>query len=221
MQETWSAVDRYVVDELIGADPALDAALADADAAGLPPISVTAAQGKLLQLLARASGARRALELGTLAGFSTIWLARGVGADGSVVTLEADGRYAEVARKNLDRAGVGDRVEIRVGRALDSLPRLEEEGAGPFDLVFIDADKDNYPNYLPWALALSRPGALIVADNVVRDGRLADPAAASDARVEGVRRLHELLGADACVEATTIQTVGAKGYDGFTLARVR
>ncbi|HEY4277998.1 MAG TPA: O-methyltransferase [Conexibacter sp.] len=220
MQETWTAVDRYVVDQLIGDDPVLDAALADGEAAGLPSISVTAPQGKLLHLLARTIGARSILELGTLAGYSTIWLARALGDDGRLVSLEADAGYAEVARRNVARDGLDGVVEVRVGLAIETLPQLVEEGAGPFDLVFIDADKDNYPAYLPWAIELTRPGGLIITDNVVRDGRVAQ-AATGDVRVEGVRRFHELLAAEPRVEATTIQTVGDKGYDGFTLARVR
>jgi predicted O-methyltransferase YrrM len=218
-QELWTAVDRFVADRLIGSDPVLDAALDAGAAAGLPAISVTAPQGKLLQLLARIQGARRILELGTLAGYSTIWLARALPADGRLVTLEAEPRYAEVARANLERAGVGDLVDVRVGPAIETLPQLAQEDAGPFDLVFVDADKEGYPSYLPWAIQLSRPGGLIVADNVVRGGGLADPHS-DDPRAQGVRRFHELLADEPSVDATTIQTVGEKGYDGFTLARV-
>ncbi len=218
--DRWTAVDRYVADLLIAPDPALDAALEAADAGGLPQIAVTAAQGKLLYLLARIQGARSILELGTLGGYSTIWLARGLAPGGRVVTLEYDPHHAEVAVANIAAAGLADRVEVRVGDAIETLPRLAEEGAGPFDLTFIDADKERYPDYLPWAIQLTRPGGLIVADNVVREGRLADPSS-TNAQVLGAQRLHELLAADPRVEATTIQTVGEKGYDGFTLVRVR
>lgn len=219
-EDRWTAVDRYATELLIAPDPALDAALAAAAAAGLPPIAVTAPQGKLLYLLALVQGARRILELGTLAGYSSIWLARALPEGGRLVTLEANPDYAEVARRNIAAAGLADRVEVRVGPAIETLPRLAEEGAGPFDLTFVDADKDHYPDYLPWAVRLARPGGLIVADNVVRGGALADPSS-TDPRVLGVRRLHELLAAEPRVEATTIQTVGEKGYDGFTLARLR
>ncbi|MCW2954591.1 MAG: O-methyltransferase [Conexibacter sp.] len=220
IDDRWTAVDRYVTDLLIGPDPLLDAALAAADAAGLPQIAVTPPQGKLLYLLARIHGARTILELGTLAGYSTIWLARALPAGGRLVTLEANPAYAEVARGNVAAAGLADRVEVRVGAALDTLPQLDAEGAGPFDLIFIDADKDRYPDYLSWAIRLARPGSLIVGDNVVRGGALADDAE-DEPRALGARRFHELLAAEPRVEATTIQTVGEKGYDGFTLARVR
>ncbi|MCW2995870.1 MAG: O-methyltransferase family 3 [Conexibacter sp.] len=212
---TWDAVDTYINAQLVGEDPILDAALARAAAAGLPAHDVAPNQGKLLHLLARISGARTILELGTLAGYSTIWLARALPEGGRLVTLEAEPAYAEVARANLEDAGLADRVEVRVGAALETLPRLE----GPFDLVFLDADKQRNPEYLEWALRLTRPGSLIVADNVVRDGELAN-AASEDPRVQGIRRFTELLGAASNVTATAVQTVGSKGWDGFALALV-
>jgi predicted O-methyltransferase YrrM len=217
-QPLWSAVDDYIADTLIPADDALDAALAASTAAGLPAIAVSPAQGKLLHLLARLRGARTILELGTLGGYSTIWLARALPSDGRLVTLEYDPRHADVATSNIARAGLADRVDVRVGAALDTLPRLADEGLG-FDFTFIDADKPNMPEYFAWALRLSRAGSVIIADNVVRDGALAD-AASADASVQGVRRMHEIIAAEPRVSATTIQTVGAKGYDGFTLALV-
>jgi len=210
----WSDVDSYIAEHLIGADDALDAALRASDAAGLPPIQVSAAQGKMLHLLARSIGARNILEIGTLAGYSAIWMARALPADGRLVTLELSAKHAEVARANAARAGVGERVDVRVGAALDTLPKL----SGPFDLSFIDADKANIPAYFDWAVKLSRPVSLIVVDNVVRDGGLINPN--GDESVQGVRRLHEQLANDRRVSATTIQTVGNKGYDGFTLAIV-
>jgi len=219
-QDTWDDVDRYIDEHLVGADPALDAALEDSTAAGLPPIAVTPAQGKLLYLLARSIGARAILEIGTLGGYSTIWLARAVAPAGSVVTLEADARYAAVASTNIARAGFAELVDVRVGAALDSLPPLAAEQRDPFDLVFIDADKPNTPEYFKAALELTRPGSLIVADNVIRDGAIVDPAERENPYVLGAQRLHELLLDEPRVSATTIQTVGAKGYDGFTLALV-
>jgi predicted O-methyltransferase YrrM len=222
--EIWSAVDSYIAEHLIGPDPALEQALKDSSAAGLPAIAVTPAQGKLLELLARVQGARTILELGTLGGYSTIWLARALPAGGRLVTLEAEPRYAEVARVSIARAGFGDVVEIRVGPALETLPELEAEGAGPFDLIFIDADKGNYPGYFSWALKLSRPGTLIIGDNVVRDGAILDPDAddpsGGNETIKGVRRFYEMLAAEPRVSATAIQTVGDKGYDGFVLALV-
>jgi predicted O-methyltransferase YrrM len=222
-QERWTAVDRYISDHLVPADSALEAALQDSDAAGLPSIAVTPNQGKLLELLARVQGARSILELGTLGGYSTIWLARALPADGRLVTLEADPRFAEVARANIARASVADVVELRVGAALETLPQLHAEGAGPFDLIFIDADKQNYPGYFEWSLKLSRPGTLIIGDNVVRDGAILDPEAYDpehgDDLIKGVRRFYELVSAEPRVSgsATAIQTVGAKGHDGFAL----
>jgi predicted O-methyltransferase YrrM len=222
--EIWSAVDSYIAGHLIGPDPALEQALRDSSAAGLPAIAVTPAQGKLLELLARVQGARTILELGTLGGYSTIWLARALPAGGRLVTLEAEPRYAEVARVSIARAGFGDVVEIRVGPALETLPGLAAEGAGPFDLIFIDADKGNYPGYFSWALKLSRPGTVIIGDNVVRDGAILDPDAddpsGGNETIKGVRRFYEMLAAEPRVSATAIQTVGDKGYDGFVLALV-
>jgi predicted O-methyltransferase YrrM len=219
-KDQWSAVDRYIADSLLAADPALEATLAAAVAAGLPEIQVTANQGKLLQLFAQMCGARRILELGTLAGYSTIWLARGLPPGGRVVTLEADPSHAEVARKNFAGAGLDGVVELVVGPALETLPRLAARAPfEPFDLIFIDADKENYPAYLEWSLKLSRPGTVIVADNVVRNGAVLDGASA-DARVQGVRRLYEMIGRDSRLCATALQTVGDKGYDGFIVAIV-
>jgi predicted O-methyltransferase YrrM len=217
--ERWDAVDEYVEQRLIGEDTALAAALDASREAGLPQIAVTPAQGKLLHLLARVHGARRVLELGTLGGYSTIWLARALPADGRLVTLELDERYARIAQQSIDRAGVGERVELRVGPALDSLRELVAEGAEDFDLVFIDADKRSTPEYFSESMKLTRLGGVIVVDNVVRAGALADPGA-EDPGVQGMPRFHELLAREPRVSATTIQTVGAKGYDGFTFALV-
>jgi predicted O-methyltransferase YrrM len=214
-QELWSNIDRYITQLFIPLDPALDAALEVSDAAGLPPIAVSPNQGKLLMLMARFGGARSILEIGTLGGYSTIWLARGLAEGGRVVTLEVDPAYAEVARVNLERAGVGDRVEIVVGDAKKSLTAL----TGPFDLIFIDADKEGYPEYFVRALELSRVGTLIIGDNVVRDGAVIDPDV-DDPRVLGIRRFNELVAAEPRVEATAIQMVGTKGYDGFAVALV-
>jgi len=216
---TWSAVDEFVQGTIVPDDEALVAVLRASEAAGLPPIQVSPPQGKMLNLLARSIGARAILEFGTLGGYSTIWLGRGLAEGGRLITLEADAGFAEVARGNLERAGLGDVVEVRVGPALDLLPGLEEEGVGPFDFVFIDADKVRTPDYFAWSLERCRPGALIVADNVVRDGRLADPDD-DDPEIVAQRAFHEMLAAEPRVEATTIQTVAGKGYDGFTLALV-
>lgn len=218
-QKTWTEVDRYLDNLLVGQDAALEAALQASTEAGLPPISVSPTQGKLLNLLARVRGARAILEIGTLGGYSAIWMARALPANGRLVTLEVDPKHAEVARANLERAGLAQRVEVRLGRALDSLARLEAESAGPFDLVFIDADKPSMPEYFRGALRLSRPGTLIVLDNVVRDGAVID-ASSPDPSVQGVRRLNELIASEPRVSATVIQTVGGKGYDGFALALV-
>lgn len=215
-QEEWSAVDRYYADALVPADPALDAALRSAvDELGWAEGSVSPAQGMLLHLLARASGARAILEIGTLAGYSTIWLARALPPGGRLVSLEASPEHARVARANVERAGLGGAVEITVGPALDTLPRL----TGPFDLVFLDADKEHNAEYLRAALALSRPGTLIVADNVVRGGAVLDTAS-DDASVRGMRRFTEQLAGEPRLRATAIQTVGSKGWDGFVLALV-
>ncbi|MDQ3492099.1 MAG: O-methyltransferase [Chloroflexota bacterium] len=218
-QERWSAVDAYISESLVAPDQALDATLADSEAAGLPSIQVAANQGKLLHLLARLQGARTILEIGTLGGYSTIWLARAVPLDGRLVTLELESRHAKVARANIARAGLAERVEVRVGPASESLARLAEQGVEPFDFVFIDADKEGYPAYLGWALKLTRPGSLIVADNVVRGGALIDPAS-SDPRVHAVRRFIELVAAEPRLDATVVQTVGSKGYDGLAFALV-
>ncbi|HEV2108631.1 MAG TPA: O-methyltransferase [Thermomicrobiales bacterium] len=218
-QEQWTAVDRYINDLLIPPDPMLNAVLRASEAAGLPPINVSPNQGKFLMLLARIQGARAILEIGTLGGFSTIWLARGLPADGHLITLEADPSHARVARANFERAGLGDIVELRLGRALDTLPRLAAEGRGPFDLIFIDADKPSNPDYFTWALKLSRPGSVIVVDNVVRSGAVVDPDS-NDPGIQGVRRLNALLASEPRVSATAIQTVGGKGYDGFAIALV-
>lgn len=218
MDREWENVDRYLDGLFAPADAALEAALAGSSAAGLPSIQVSATQGKLLHLLVRALNARRVLEIGTLGGYSTIWMARGLRPGGRLVTLEVDAKHAAVARANVDRAGVGTLVDLRLGPALESLPALANDGA-PFDFTFIDADKPNIPAYFDWAVRLSRPGALIVVDNVIRDGEVAD-AASTDPAVQGVRRFNEAAAADARVSLTTIQTVGAKGYDGFALALV-
>jgi predicted O-methyltransferase YrrM len=215
VSETWERVDEYVAERLIEPDPALTAALADSVAAGLPPIAVSAPQGKFLRLLARIHGARSVLEIGTLGGYSTIWLAGALPADGRLVSLEVDPEHAEVARRNVARAGFGDLVEILVGPALDTLPTL----TGPFDLVFIDADKRNNPGYVRQALRLTRPGGVIVVDNVVRDGRIVD-AADTDPNVVGTRGAYDVLAAEPRLDATALQTVGLKGYDGFAIAVV-
>jgi predicted O-methyltransferase YrrM len=218
-QEQWTAVDRYLTDLLVPDDPALDAALRTSAAAGLPPINVSPNQGRFLQLLARARGARSILEIGTLGGYSTIWLARALPPGGRLVTLESDPAHAEVARANLKYAGLADAVELILGPALETLPRIAAEGRGPLDFVFIDADKPSYPEYLDWSLKLSRPGTLILADNIIRDGAVIDPSS-DDPRVHGVRRFLDLLASEPRVSATGIQTVGSKGYDGFALALV-
>jgi predicted O-methyltransferase YrrM len=217
--EQWSAVDQYLTDLFVRPDPVLAAALESSAAAGLPAIHVAPNQGKLLHLLARIQGARTILEIGTLGGYSTIWLARALPPGGRLVTLESEAKHAEVARANLARAGLTEVVELRLGPALQTLPALAAEGRGPFDLIFIDADKPGYPDYLPWALKLSRKGSLIVADNVVRKGAVADPSS-TDADVQRVRRFNELLAAEPRVTATAVQTVGSKGYDGFAIALV-
>jgi len=218
-QNQWTSVDAYINALLVPSDPALDAALASSTAAGLPAINVAPNQGKLLHLLARIHGARSVLEIGTLGGYSTIWLARALPPGGKVVTLEADPKHAEVARANLARADLAAVVEVRVGPALDTLPQIAREGRGPFDLFFIDADKANIPHYFQWALDLSRPGSVIVVDNVVRGGAVLD-ASSTDPNVQGVRRFNDLAAAERRVSATAIQTVGSKGYDGFAIALV-
>jgi predicted O-methyltransferase YrrM len=219
-QAQWTAIDAYFNSLLLAADPVLDAALKASDAAGLPPIAVAANQGKLLMLLAQTVGAQRILEIGTLGGYSTTWLARSLSKGGRLISLELDPKHAAVASANLARAGFADIAEVRVGRALDSLPKLMEEGAGPFDLVFIDADKPSNPDYFAWALKLTRPGSLIIVDNVVRRGAVTD-ARSKDPNVVGVRRLAELVSKEPRVDAAAIQTVGDKGHDGLLIARVR
>jgi predicted O-methyltransferase YrrM len=218
-QEKWTEVDQYINHLFVAADPVLDAVLVASSAAGLPEINVAPNQGKLLQLLAQSHGARSILEIGTLGGYSTIWLARALPADGKLVTLEFEPKHAEVARANFARAGLGGKIELRLGKASDHLAQLTAEGRGPFDFIFIDADKESYPDYLAWALKLSRRGTLIIADNVVRKGEVAD-ANSEDPRVQGARRFNELLAAEPRVNATILQTVGSKGYDGFALALV-
>jgi caffeoyl-CoA O-methyltransferase len=219
MQKQWTAVDNYITDLFVPPDPALDAAIQATSDAGMPPINVAPNQGKLLHILALAHGARAILEIGTLAGYSTIWLARTLPAGGKLITLEADPKHAAVARANIARAGLADIVEVRVGKALDSLPQLAAEGHGPFDVVFIDADKPNTAAYFEWALKLTRRGSLIIVDNVVRDGAVIDESSA-DASVQGVRRFNAALAAEPRVSATAIQTVGSKGYDGLAIAVV-
>jgi predicted O-methyltransferase YrrM len=218
-QNQWTAVDQYFEASIVPQDSALQAALSASEAANLPAIQVTPAQGKLLHLLARSVGARNILEIGTLGAYSTICLARALPAGGSLITLEANPKHAEISRANLKRAGLSEIVELRLGKAIDSLPRLAAEGRGPFDLIFIDADKPSNPDYWSWALKLSRTGTLIIIDNVVRKGAVADPAS-TDPDVIGTRRMFELIAAEPRVSATAIQTVGSKGYDGFALALV-
>jgi len=215
----WEAVDAYFEGKLLPADPVLEECLRSSAAAGLPNIQVSPAQGRLLYLLAKASGARRILEIGTLGGYSTICLARALPAVGSLVTLEIDPNHAEVARANLARAGLAGKVEVVVGPALESLPRLEAEKRGPFDLFFLDADRPNNRAYVDWVLRLGRTGSVLIVDNVVRRGEVADPTNA-DPSVRGVREMIDALATQGRVSATAIQTVGKKGYDGFLLARI-
>jgi predicted O-methyltransferase YrrM len=217
--ETWTAVDRYLAKLFVPPDAALDAALEASAAAGLPDIQVSPLQGKLLHLLARSHRVGNILEIGTLGGYSTIWLARALPAGGRLVTLEYEPKHAGAARANIARAGLADMVEIRIGRALETLPQLAAEGRGPFDLIFIDADKESYPEYLDWALKLSRRGSLIVADNVVREGAVIDPGD-DQPPVIGIRRFNENLANDPRLTATVIQVVGSKGYDGLAMAVV-
>jgi predicted O-methyltransferase YrrM len=219
MRSVWTQVDDYLGNLLVPADEKLDGALKVNQDAGLPPIDVSPLLGKFLHLLVRISAARSVLEIGTLGGYSTIWLARALPDGGRLVSLELDPRHADVATVNLHNAGVLDRVDMFVGQAADSLPILEASGDGPFDFIFIDADKESYPEYLDWALKLSHPGTVIVADNVVRDGKVVEPDIA-DPRIQGVRRFLEKLAADPRLSATALQTVGAKGYDGFAIAVV-
>jgi predicted O-methyltransferase YrrM len=218
-KEHWDAVDQYIHTMLVGPDRALDEATKASTAAGLPSIAVTPNLGKLLMLLARIINARRILEIGTLGGYSTIWLARGLAKGGSVITLEAIEKHAQIARANLARAGLTDIVELILAPALETLPKLASGNRGPFDLIFIDADKANTPQYLDWSLKLSRPGTVIIADNVIRDGKIID-ATLDDPSVKGMRRMFEMLAANPRLTATALQTVGSKGYDGFAIAIV-
>lgn len=218
--ETWSAVDQYVETLLLKHDAVLNSALQDSETAGLPAISVSPAQGKLLQLLVLSLGAKRILEIGTLGGYSSIWMARALPRNGRLVTLELDPKHVAVANGNLIRAGLADRVDVRLGAALDTLAQLESEVLEPFDFVFIDADKQNIPSYFEWAVKLSRPGGIIIVDNVVRNGEVIN-ALSSDTGVPGVRALMDKLATDSRVEATVIQTVGSKGYDGFLMAIIK
>jgi predicted O-methyltransferase YrrM len=218
-QQLWTAVDAYITDTIARNDEHLEAALHANEAAGLPAIDVAPNQGKFLYLLACIQGAKRILEIGTLGGYSTIWLARALPPDGSLVTLESEPSHAEVAAKNIARAGLTPLVDIRLGPALESLSQLHREGAAPFDLIFIDADKPNNPAYLEWSLRLSRPGTVIIGDNVIRDGAVSDPNSA-DPKVQGVRHFFQMMADDPRLDATALQTVGSKGYDGFAMAMV-
>ena len=218
-QEKWTAVERYITDQLLPTDPDLDAALEDSARGGLPSINVSPNMGKLLQLLARVQGARTILEIGTLGGYSTIWLARALPVDGHLITVEAEPKHAKVAQANIARAGLADVVELRLGQASDILPQLAAEKRGPFDVIFIDADKESNSLYFAWAIKLSRRGSLIIVDNVVRNGSVID-AASGDASIQGVRRFIDLFAAEPHVTATAIQTVSSKGYDGFLIALV-
>ncbi len=218
-EDDWSASDRFIEDHLIGAGAARGDTLRANAAAGLPKINVSPAQGKFLHLLALSIGARRVLEIGTLGGYSTIWLARALGPDGKIVTLEFEPRHAEVARQNIAREALSDHVDIRIGPALDLLPKLRAEGFGPVDLAFIDADKENNAEYFNWALEFSRPGGLIIVDNVIRAGAVAD-LSNMDSMAVGGRRLFDAVAKNPRVSATALQTVGSKGWDGFLIARV-
>jgi predicted O-methyltransferase YrrM len=218
-QDQWSAVDRYFTEQLHLSDSTLEAAIEANAAAELPAIDVAPNQGKLLQLLARLVRANKILEIGTLGGYSTIWLARALPPDGRLVSLEFSPKHADVAKSNIQHAGLSDRVQIRVGAALDSLPHIEKEGLAPFDFIFIDADKPNNPGYLEWAIKLARPGTLIIVDNVVRDGAVAD-ASSTDPAIQGTRKMFALMSRDTRLSATALQTVGSKGYDGFAMAVV-
>lgn len=218
-QKLWNAVDEYIGGRLVPADPALDGALKASDAAGLPAINVAPTHGKLLMMLAMVRGARRILEIGTLGGYSTIWMARALPADGRLVTLEYEPRHAEVARANITNAGLDGLVEIRVGAARETLATMAAEGTEPFDLIFIDADKPNNPHYIAWALRFAKVGTLIIVDNVIRDGAIVD-ALNDDPRVGGARSVFEVFGSEPRVTATALQTVGVKGYDGFAMALV-
>jgi predicted O-methyltransferase YrrM len=217
--DQWTAVDAYLNELLVRSDEALEQALARSAEAGLPAISVSPTQGKFMMMLARVQGARRILEIGTLGGYSTIWFAQALPSDGRIITIESEPKHAEVARENIVAAGFGRMVDVRLGRALDVLPDIAAENVAPFDFSFIDADKPNIPEYFDWALRLSRSGSIIIVDNVIREGAIID-AESEDASVQGVRRLNDRLALESSVTATTIQTVGSKGYDGFTIAVV-
>ena len=217
-QELWTKVEEYFA-PVVQQDEALKAAAKEGEKAGLPAIAVSPNEGKLLLLMAQMIGARKILEVGTLAGYSTIWLARGLSAGGRLITLEYEQKHADVAKKNIARAGLSEVVDVRVGDAIKTMPELLKEGAGPFDLIFLDANKDGYPAYFEWALKLSRKGTVIIADNVVRDGGVID-AASKDVSIQGVRRLNEMVAAEKRVSGTAIQTVGSKGYDGFAVVLV-
>jgi len=218
-QEQWAAVDHYIEQMFVPSDPALEAALKASNEAGLPEIQVSPAQGKLLQILARATGTQRILEIGTLGGYSTIWLARALPAGGRLITLEVNPKHAEVAGANITRAGLEDIVELRLGPALETLHQLIAQKQAPFDLVFIDADKPGYADYFALVLKLTRRGSIIIADNVVRKGAVADPAS-TDTNVQGIHKFNEAVRREPRVNATAIQTVGSKGYDGFAMAIV-
>jgi predicted O-methyltransferase YrrM len=219
-QELWTSVDDYIGEMLVKQDASLDAAVAASDAGGLPPIQVSPPQGKFLAMLVTLMGARNILEVGTLGGYSTIWMARAIPEGGKVVTLEIDQKHAEVAAQNFKNAGVADKVELHVGNARETLPKLIEKGYGPFDLSFIDADKVSNPDYFGWALEMSHAGSVIIVDNVIRDGKVVD-GSSDDPSVLGVRRLNQLMAANPRIDATALQTVGVKGYDGFSIAIVR
>jgi predicted O-methyltransferase YrrM len=218
-QGLWTAVDEYLNEVLVGADESLEHALAHSTDAGLPAIAVSPTQGKFMMMLARVQGARRILEIGTLGAYSTIWFAKALPADGRIITIESEPKHAEVARENIEAAGFGGMVDVRLGKALDVLPDISAENLGPFDFTFIDADKPNIPEYFDWALRLSHSGSIIIVDNVIREGAVID-ADSEDASVEGVRRLNDRLARESSVTVTTLQTVGGKGYDGFTIALV-
>lgn len=218
-KELFKSVDQYINNLLVNEDDALTATEASISAANIPPISISPNQGKFLHVLARLCNAKKILEIGTLAGYSTIWLARALPQNGRLITLEFDALHADVAHKNIIRAGLDSIVDIRVGKAIDTLPEIETEGIAPFDMIFIDADKSSYTEYLEWALRLSRPGTLIVADNVIREGKVLEPNS-SDEMVQGVQRFNDMLAKNTAVTATIIQTVGAKDHDGMAIAIV-
>jgi predicted O-methyltransferase YrrM len=218
-QEKWTAVENYICEKMVPYDSVLDAALKSSDEAALPSINVSPNFGKLLNLLAKSINARNILEVGTLGAYSTIWMARALPPDGHLISLEYDPKHAEVARKNIERAGLSKTIEIRIGKAIDSLPKIAAEKRAPFDLIFIDADKQSNAEYFEWAIKLSRPGGIIIVDNVVRDGNVTD-ASSTDAMIQGVRRLNDKLAKETRVSVTEIQTVASKGYDGFAFAVV-